>query len=222
MKKLLLVSLVAGLASVAAQAESNYNTSGTGGASAKLDFKIVIPRVLFLQVGTGSPVTALANLTTVNEVVFDMSLAANLPTIGNGTAVAGTGGDLGSGRVTVRVMGNSGDVQLVSNNAGGPMTNGGTGPGLRTIGWDKITVATAPLATATGGDWTNGGITHPAFNTTAGGGNSVTAVTLSSTNNVVKREAMWTFAYANDTTPAAGTYGTATNEGQVTYTASAP
>lgn len=213
MKKLLLVTALAAIAPLVAQAESNFTTAaGTQSATARLDFRVVVPKVLFLQVGTG---TNLANNATVNEVSFDVPAGA----VGNGTAVAGTGGDLASGGVTVRVLGNSGTVSL-TNATTGQLTSGVVGN--PTVPWTDIVVTAGALATTTAG-YTNAAIAHPPFNNAAAGGASTTATTLAASAGLVRREGSWTFAYANTATLPAGTYGdTAGNNGRVTYTATAP
>lgn len=214
MKKLLLIAAIASsVAPFAAQAESTFVTNtGTQSASARLDFRVVVPKVLFLQVGTGTNFT---NNTTVNRVSFDVPAGG----IGNGTAVAGTGGDLASGAVTVRVLGNSGTVSL-TNATTGPLSTGVAGN--PTVPWTDIVVTTGALPTATAG-FTNAAIDHPPFNPAAAGGTSATATTLTASAGLVRREGSWTFAYANTATLPAGTYGdTAGNNGRVTYTATAP
>jgi hypothetical protein len=211
--RLLLAALaaIAALSPLAAQAESNFVTSG-GSASAKLDFNITIPRVLFLQVGAG---TNFANSTAVNNVSFAVPAAD----VGNSTAVAGTGGDLAGGGVTVRVLGNSGNVTL-ANTTTGPLSSGGVGN--PTVPWSDIAV-TADVLPATTPGFSNAAIAHPAFNTAAGGGDSTAPTTLTATGGLVRREASWTFAYANAAMLPAGTYGnTVANNGRVTYTATAP
>jgi len=213
MKRLLLVAALAALLPLAAQAESNFVTgSGSLTANAKLDFIITIPKVLFLQVGTG---TSYVNNGTVDNITF----AVPAGNVGNGTAVAGTGGDLTGGAVTVRVLGNSGNVTL-GNSVTGPLSTGVAGN--PTVPWSDITVATGTLASTTSG-FTNAAIAHPPFNTAAAGGASATPTTLTASGGLVRREGSWTFAYANTATLPAGTYGsTAGNNGIVTYTATVP
>lgn len=196
MKKLSLVAAVAAilLAPQWAAAESNVVT--TGNASAKLDFRVVIPRVLFLQVGTGS----LGNTTTVDQILFSPTAAE---VVAGGTK-AGTGGDLTNGAVTVRVLANSGDVSLGATAAALGMRKGVT---TDYIPWTKVT-ATAAAGTTAGG-FTGTSIAHPAINGTA--------QTITATSGVVQQVGRWTFAYANDVAYASGQY-----DGQVTYTASAP
>jgi hypothetical protein len=219
MKKLLLVPIVAALASpLAALAESNVNlNAGPSTATAKLDFRITVPRVLFLQVGTGSSLAADA---TVN--LIDFQVPAN--NVASGTAVAATtgSGDQGNGSVTVRVLANgvgtgaTGNVQLKSTTSGA-MGNGVAG---QTIDWDQIDVVASNVTTPTAG-YSGGTINHPAFK--AGGGDSVTPVTLGGTNGVVRQEGKWTYSYKNQNVVAAGTYGGVnSNNGRVTYTATSP
>jgi hypothetical protein len=52
---------------------------------------------------------------------------------------------------------------------------------------------------------------------------ATTTTTLTAVGKIVQQDAKWTFAYANNTVPPAGTYGGAgVNGGRVTYTASVP
>ncbi len=213
MKKLLVIAALATIAPLMAQAESNF-VNGNGGlsASAKLDFSITIPKVLFLQVGTG---TSYENNGAVNNIAF----AVPTGSVGNGTPVPGAGGDLPGGGVTVRVLGNGGTVTL-SNATTGPLSNGVSGD--PTVPWTDIVVAAGALPTGTAG-FTNAAIPHPPFNTGAAGGNSATPTSLTATGGVVRQEGSWTFAYANTATLPAGTYGnTPANNGRVTYTATTP
>jgi hypothetical protein len=186
----------------AASAESNFQTgAGALTATANVDFTITIPKVLFLQVGTG---TIYANNNAVNLITFTVP-AAN---VGNGTAVAATAGsgDLGNGTVTAMVRGNAGNVTL------GASTLGALGNGAGdSINWSQITTTPAALTTATV-------LSAP---TLANGAS--TTVGLTAVNKVVNQDARWTYAYANSAVVAAGTYGGVnTNNGRVLYTASLP
>jgi len=150
--------LAAGLP-MAAHAESNF-TTGAGAnitATARVDFSVVIPKFVFLQVGT---------LGTGNIDI--MTFNVNATNVGDATPVAATAGsgNLTNGKVTVKVSGNNGDMSLAAANTA-PLTSGSD-----TIPWNQITVAvggTAPAhpavgtsgtLTATGrvvnlsGDWT--------------------------------------------------------------------
>lgn len=206
------LALLAGLATALApaHAESDFVTAltGTMTATARLDFVVTIPRVLYLRVGTGTDFTSVG---TVDLINFAVPAAA----VGNGIAVAGTGGDLGAGAVTVRVMGNGGNITLNSNTTG-PLNNG---VAAQQIGWNRITVASAALGATTSG-FNNSAITHPAFNASGGAG---TPVLLTATNKLVRQEGQWTYSYANTDVVAAGTYGgVGVNNGRVSYTASMP
>ncbi|MDM0076219.1 hypothetical protein QTH90_17560 [Variovorax sp. J2P1-59] len=216
MKKLVLVPVLAALVSpLAALADSTLVTpagAGPATAQARLDFRVNVPRVLFLQVGTGSN---LANGTTAD--LIDFTVPATGVTGGAATTV---GGDLTGGAVTVRVLSNGSGTQNVTLNSftTGQMKNAAG----QTIGWNQITVAKAPLAANTPG-YNNIGIDHPTFNNSTGGGNG-SVTTLAPTAGVVNVEGKWTFAYANTAAVAAGTYGGVgtTNNGRVVYTATSP
>ncbi|RZL64363.1 MAG: hypothetical protein EOP81_09050 [Variovorax sp.] len=215
MKKLLLMSILTALAApFAAQAESVLVAPALANAqaAARLDFRITIPRVLFLQVGTGTSFTSNAS---VDLIDFTVPAA----TVGNGTAVAATAvsGNLTNGAVTVRVMGNGASTISLNSSTTGPMTNGAGS----TVGWNRIAVVAAPLTAGTTPGFNNTGITHPTF--AASNTGNGTATTLNATNGVVREEGRWTFSYLNQDVLAAGTYGGVdTNAGRVTYTATMP
>ena len=218
MKKLLLVALTlaALVAPIVSRAESNVNTAAVVGSqvTARLNFTVVIPPVLYLAVGTN---TAFAANATVDNLNFTVPAAS----VGAGTtSVVVTGGDQGVGAVTVRVFSNvggaSGNVSLNSGTTG--QLVGALAADL--IPWTDITVTAAPLAATTTG-YTNAGITHPAFNN-GGAGGAGTAVTLTAASKVVRQEGKWTFSYANSNVYPAGTYGgSVAKNGIVTYTATA-
>jgi hypothetical protein len=196
--KTLLALAVVG-AAFSAQAESNLVT--TGNASAKLDFEVKIPRVLFLAIGTA---TNLANNTAVSLVSFDLTAAA-APVIGSGTATAAQ-------TVAVKVVGNNGQVALTSTTTG--QMNNGAG---EVIPWTEITAGTSDAV-----------IPNPGFNNGSAASNVSGSqnVTLNgASTKITNRTADWTFAYANSSNSvyAPGTYGGAgVNNGRVTYTASMP
>src|SRR5471032_469566 len=94
-------------APLGAHAESQF-TTGAGSpitATAHLDFQIIIPKVLFLQVGTG---TANATNATINQIAFTVP-AAN---VGDSTVISASvlSGDIGNGTVTAKVIGNNGTI----------------------------------------------------------------------------------------------------------------
>lgn len=186
------VALAAVLAApIGAYAESDFETgAGALSAQARVDFQITIPRFLSLRVGTtGAPV----------DLVSFTVPAAN---VGDATAIAGTGGDLGAGSVTARVLGNGGNVTLQATTAG-PIGNGAAG----TISWSQITTASS-----------NPSLPAPVLANGASAG-----VPVAATAGVVNQTATWTYSYANSAVIESGTYGGVnTNNSRVTYTASLP
>jgi hypothetical protein len=178
------------------QAESTTATgAGSLSTSARVDFSIVIPRILFLRVGsTGA---------TIDPITFTVP-AAN---VGNATAQAGTGGNLGAGAVTAIVQGNAGNATLTVSSIGA-LQNGAGG----TINYTEIVTT----ATALAGFGTL--LNAPALANGTGG-----TVALTAAANIVNSGATWTYTYANTTVPASGTYGGVnTQNSRVTYTVTAP
>lgn len=186
-----------------AQAESTFNT-GTGSpltASARLDFRITIPKIIYLRVGTGS------NLAT-NSAVDLIDITVPGASVGNGTAVAASAlsGDLGNGTVTARLIGNNGTITFTSTTLGALSNGAGD-----TISYSQISTSVATNTSATA-------LPHPTL--TDGGTGTVT---LTPPAKVINQDAKWTFSYLNSATVPAGTYGGVnTNNGRVTYTASMP
>ena len=187
-----------------ANAESAF-TTGAGTpitASARLDFQITIPKVLFLQVGTG---TANAANATINQIAFTVP-AAN---VGDASVINATlaSGDLGNGVVTAKVVGNNGNITFTSTTLGAL----GNGSG-DTISYAQIGTAVALNTSAVA-------LAHPALADAA-----TTSVTLTpAAGKVISRDAKWTFKYLNNNVVAPGTYGGVNaNNSRVTYTASMP
>ncbi|MFW5330302.1 hypothetical protein [Hydrogenophaga sp. ZJX-1] len=115
MKKSLFIQTAVALALAApllASAESDLEV-GTGAAAARLNFQVVIPRVLFLAVGTGN--ATLADNTTIDTLTYDYS--ANATDVGSGTDSAAQG-------VNVRVLGNNGQIAIAAAGSGTGLTNG--------------------------------------------------------------------------------------------------
>lgn len=163
---------------MSASAESQL-VVGAGNAQARLDFRIVIPRVLFLAVGTGNALP-LATNTTIDTLTFDYS--ANAADVGSGTPSAGQS-------VNVRVRGNNGQIALTASTTGA-LTNATSD----TIAWSEIS-----------GSSNSADLPSPALPLTGIGGSS--NVTLSA-GKVTDRTATWTFTYANTAIVPPGTYGT--------------
>lgn len=170
------------IAMTPALADSDFDAgNGTLSATADLDFQIVIPRFLYLQVG------AAGNTETL--VTFDLSGVASIADvdsqIGSGTPVDG---DV---TVGVRLVSNAGDIELEATGSGTGLTNG-----TETIAWSQITGTAADGTSA-------GGLDVPAI--------GAPAVTINATSGVVNRNDTWSFDYLNDDLVAGGTYtGTVT------------
>ena len=147
-----LVTLALACAALGAHAESDLNTASGANmsAAARLDFRVTVPRILFLQVGAGS----FADDTTVSLVDWTMT-AAQLNTPG---AIAATTG----GAVSARVLGNGGNINFTANGvAGGPVA-----AGVGAIPWTNFTAAVS-----------GGTLPHPAIgNGVAGAASALTAV----------------------------------------------
>ena len=164
-----LIALATVAAAFSAYAESDINT-GTGALSAvaRLDFRVIVPKVLFLQVGTG---TAFADVTIIDRV--DFTLTAAQATSGAAVAGVSTGG-----AINARVLGNGGTVTFGAAGTVGGLTNGAG----QTIPWTQI----APTATG-------GSLIHPVIDAapvslaaTAGVVNSSTVYSFNYSNtNVV-------------------------------------
>jgi len=193
-KKTLFVHTAVALAVAApllAQAESQL-VNGTGTAAANLDLRVVIPRVLFLGVGTGSD-TPLATNGAIDALTFDYS--TNPLDVGTGAAagsITNTGPAPAGATIPVRVFGNNGQVTVTSSN-----------PAVLTNGTDTIPFTELSVSS------NNAAFAAPTF----GGGTSLPTLA----GRVTNQTANWTYSYANNTTPAFGTY-----EGRVTYTATMP
>jgi hypothetical protein len=189
-------------------AESNVQTgaaTNSPGATAHLDFSIVIPKILYLRVGTGSAYTtgALTSVNTIDLITF--SPAAG--TVGNGTAVAGTGGDLSNGVETAAIVSNSGNVTLNAT-AGGALGDGNGD----SIPFTQITTASQTLTSATA-------LPAPVLSN----GVSTNVLLVAPATKFISQDAKWTYSYANAASVPAGTYGGANvNNGRVVYTATMP
>ena len=187
--------------------ESNVQTGAATatGATAHVDFSIVIPKILYLRVGTGSNYTtgALTSNPTVDLITFSPTAAQ----VGNGTAIAGSGGDLSGGVETAAIVSNSGNVTLNATAAGALSDGNGD-----TIPFSQITTTAATLTSSTA-------LPAPVLTNTT----SANTVLTAPASKVITQDAKWTFAYANTATVPTGTYGGVnTNNGRVVYTATMP
>ena len=178
-----------------ASATGGAAQSGGAGAAVNLNFQIVIPAFIYFRVGTDGA--------TIDQIQFAPTVAE----VANATAgIAGTGGDLGGGTVTVSLVSNGGAVDITETNNGG-LTGLANGAG-NFISYAQINIAT-----------NNGNLPAPLLSNAASNSVSITPTA----GNVTNRQAQWTYTYDNPATPPeAGTYGGAANGGQVTYTAAVP
>lgn len=164
-------------------------------AAARLDFQINIPGILRFRVGSDAG--------TIDLVQFSPT-AANL---GNGTDIAGTGGDQTGGEVTVDVFSNAGQITITpTNNSGGAGLDNGLGD---TISYDEILTSSSDAAV----------LPVPVLSD-AGGSTSEPPPT--SGSRVTNLTESWTYTYDNTAVYPEGTYGGSTQGGRVTYTAATP
>lgn len=201
------VTVALALAPAISSANSaTVSNSGSGAlsTSSNLDFTIVIPKVLFLRVGTGGLFGAAAN-TTVDGITYTVAAAD----VGNGVAQTGVGGDLTNGAVTALLRSNAGAVTLTANTTGA-LTNTTSD----TIAWSEIAIANSNLTTPAFANT----LPHVAALPNSGASANFAPAPVSKITNV---GSTWTFTYKNTNTVPFGTYGnTVGNNGRVTYTAS--
>ncbi len=212
MKISIAVKALLGAASVAlplfAFAESNVQTgaaTSAPGATAHVDFTVVIPKILYLRVGTGSSYTTgvLTSTPTIDLITFAPTAAQ----LGTGAAIAGTGGDLSGGVETAAIVSNSGNVTLNATATGALSDGAGD-----SINFSQITTTASTLTSATA-------LPAPVL---ANGASANVALTAPATK-VITQDAKWTFAYANSAVVPTGTYGGVnTNNSRVVYTATMP
>jgi hypothetical protein len=219
MKTSMALKSLLGAASLAlplmAVAESNVQTgaaTNAPGATAHVDFSIVIPKILFLRVGTGATYPGsltgtappLSNVVGIDGIVFTATPA----TLGTGP-LAGTGGDLTGGVVTAAIVSNSGNVTLSASSLGA-LSDGP--PANDTISYAQITTAATSNTTAT---------VLPA--PILADGASLNTLINAPASKVIVQDAKWTYKYANGAIVPAGTYGGVNqNNSRVTYTATMP
>ena len=161
------------------RAESNLNASNSANmsASARLEFRVVVPRILFLSVGTAS---AMADNATVDQIAFNVPQNA----VGNAVPVAATSGT-GGYPVTARVVGLGSSVSFTATGSAGGITGG-----TQSIAWSQIAASSS------------GTLPHPII----GDGVAGVATNLVATAGVVDKTATWTFNYANTVPLASGSY----------------
>lgn len=201
MKNSLLLKSALALAMAApllASAESQLVIGANGTATARLDLRVVIPRVLFLGVGSGAA-TPLASNGTINTLTFDytgnpLDVGAGAAALAQSISNDSIGGS--GNAVPVRVFGNDGQITITAATNDANLIS--TTTATDTIPFTELSVTT-----------TNAALPAPGFN----GGSSQPTLT----GRVTNQTANWEYSYANNTTPAFGTY-----TGRVTYTATMP
>jgi hypothetical protein len=203
---LALLTLATG-APLLCHAESAFQSSAASPlpATAHVDFLITIPKFIFLRVGSGTG-TAAGGWGT-NGTIDLINFAPASGAVGNGVAVAGTGGDLSGGVETAVVVANHGNVTLSST------TLGALGDGAGdTISYAQIRTVASKLTTA------------QVLNVPALADGATRTVNIpAGAAKIVQRDAKWTYTYRNQTSPPPGIYGGVnTHNGRVTYTASVP
>ncbi|HVN46733.1 MAG TPA: hypothetical protein VMT66_16000 [Steroidobacteraceae bacterium] len=205
----LLVQVLLSLAAAApavCPAESSFQSGAPSPliAMSHVDFQITIPKFIFLRIGSGTGTAAGGWASNANVDLISWVPAAG--TIGNGVALAGTGGDLTGGVETAVIVANHGNVTLSSTTLGKLADGAGD-----TISYAQIRTVARKLTTVQV-------LGVPALADAA-----TRTITVAAAGKIVQRDAKWTYTYRNQTVPPAGTYGGVnTNNARVTYTASVP
>ena len=168
-----------GLGAGDAIADSQLTVGAPWSAEAALDFRIVIPSVLYFRVGNA------AN-GSVNELTFTTTTA----NVGTAVAINPTGGDAGGSGVNVEIRANRGQVTLTANN-NVPL---GLTTGTAADGYINLNTITT----------TSNNVDLPAPALSNAGG-TTSAPTLTS-NKTTQRTAIWTYQYSNVSLPSAGDY----------------
>ena len=171
------LSFLGFMGTVQAESMLNLGNAANLSASARLEFRVVVPRLLFLSVGTA---TAMADNTTVDQIAFNVPQNA----VGNAVPVAASSGT-GAYPVTARVVGLGSSVSLTATGSAGGLTDG-----TKSIPWSQIAASSS------------GTLPHPAI----GDGGAGVATNLAAIAGVVDKTATWTFNYANTLPLASGSY----------------
>jgi hypothetical protein len=177
-----LVALAVVGAAFSAQAASDINI-GAGAnltANANLNFRITVPRLIFLAVGTS---TLFADLATTDRVDFTLT-AAQIAAPGTAVAGVSTGG-----AINTRVFGNGGAINFSANGSLNGLSPLVAGPAL--VPWTQIAATSV-----------SGTLLPPAIGNGVAGANSP----LAATGGVVNQTGVWSFNYLNTSAIAAGEY----------------
>lgn len=181
--KALVVTIGAALAlpSFPALAESTSAAGGAGAStSARLDFRLTIPKFLRLRVGAAAG--------TINEITFSPTVAqlATSPS----TVVAGASGDLGGGSVTVSVQANPGTdvVNLTYRTTdNGGAAQAALSDGTNTVPWSTVKVATGGADAAS--------LTHPAALADGSAADVNVVAPVPKVSGAINLAATWTYTW---------------------------
>ena len=156
-------------------------------ASARLKLRVVIPQFLQFQIGSAGA--------TVETIAFEPASG----TVGDGVAVAGTGGNASGGSgASVGLRSNAGQITIVAGNDGG-------GGGLGSSGIISLSEITARSDSSD--------LQTPQL-TDAGG---TTAKATLTGGDITDRRATWSYVYNNSHAVEPGTYSA-----EIVYTAVSP
>ena len=166
-----------GLAPLAAQADSAFDTGGSPTADAHLNLRVIIPEFLYFRIGSSGG--------TIDRITF--TPAADK--VGDSSIITGAGGDAAAGSgASVRLRSNGGLVTIAETNDGGGNGLNGTSTDISLL---EISASSD-----------NSDLDTPTLSDS--GGNSI-LVALNG-GNVTNHSAVWTYSYDNTTVPEADTY----------------
>ncbi len=151
--------------------------NGSGSATPRLNFRVIISQELFLGVGTGATINPRGNNATIDTVTFDYTTAPNA--VGTGAAAPVITGNV----VPVRVYCNRGQITLTATH---PVN---LTSGANTIPFTQILVTSSSLnlpAPAMGG--------LPLF------------PSMNGASGTTNRSATWTYRYLNTVNAVGGIY----------------
>lgn len=160
-----------------ASAESQLRV-GAGNAVAHLNFKVIIPQVLFLAVGTGNALPV-ANNGTIDTLTFDYTTTP---------AEIGSGTDSAAQDVNVRVLGNYGQIEVAATSSTTGLVSDLVPADI--IPWSEILASSS--------DSTN-------FDVPAVGSSANPTLSVSG-GKVTARVATWSYRYSNTNVVAEGQY----------------
>lgn len=176
----LAAAVLLAVASASAHADSTSDSAAPWSAAVNLDFRIVVPGMLYFRVGTD-----IAG--NINQITFTPTTA----NLGTSTPMGGAGGDAAASAVNVVLRANVGQITITETNNGG---GNGLGTGVAADGYIPYTEIFTTSSDSQ--------LPPPALSN-AGGNTSAPVLNSVKTTN---RSAVWTYGYHNNTVPSAGTY----------------